>query len=178
MTPRGGRAIAAVGAVACLAGAVWLHAAQEYWVPAQVDRPELLYVRSPAVLKRAALGYDAIAADVYWIRALQHFGEERLSPPSHTRSYSLLSIEQSLNGPTVTLAAAHVSRLSSMNTASRKTSISSAPISMVTARFALAFRKKRWAHSSEREIRECHCSALCGPISTVFARYLKWMANR
>ena len=90
MTPRGGRAIAAVGAVACLAGAVWLHAAQEYWVPAQVDRPELLYVRSPAVLKRAALGYDAIAADVYWIRALQHFGEERLSPPSHKRSYSLL----------------------------------------------------------------------------------------
>ena len=90
-TPLGaGRVVAAFGALACLAGAVVLHAAQDRWAPPEVDRPELLYVRSPAVLKRAAAGYDAIAADVYWIRALQHFGEERLSPPSHKRSYSLL----------------------------------------------------------------------------------------
>ena len=84
------RATAGAGVALCLAGAVVLHAAQDRWAPPAVDRPELLYVRSPAVMKRAALRFDAIAADVYWIRALQHFGEERLSPASHRRTYALL----------------------------------------------------------------------------------------
>ena len=84
------RAGAASGAVVCLAGAVGLHAAQDRWPAPAVDRPELLYVRSPGVMKRAMLGYDAFAADVYWIRALQHFGQERLSPPEHVRTYSLM----------------------------------------------------------------------------------------
>lgn len=84
------RAIAALGMALCLAGAVALHAAQGRWSAPSVDRPELLYVRSPAVVKRASLGYHAVLADVYWIRALQHFGEERLSPPEHVRTYSLL----------------------------------------------------------------------------------------
>ena len=35
-------------------------------------------------------GYDALAADIYWIRALQHFGAERLAPPEHVRTYALL----------------------------------------------------------------------------------------
>ena len=86
----GGRASAGVGAVLCLAAAVALHAAQDRWPAPAVDRPELLYVRSPAVMKRALIGYDAFAADVYWIRALQHFGQERLSPPPHVRTYALL----------------------------------------------------------------------------------------
>ena len=81
---------AALGAGLCLAGAVALHAAQDRWPAPAVDRPELLYVSSPAAMKRALLGYDAFAADVYWIRALQHFGSERLSPPGHARTYSLL----------------------------------------------------------------------------------------
>jgi len=84
------RVTAALAAAFCLAGAVMLHAAQERWAPPKVDRPELLYVRSPAVMKRATLGYEAIAADVYWIRALQHFGEERIAPPGHVRTYALL----------------------------------------------------------------------------------------
>lgn len=84
------RAAAGVGAICCLGGAVVLHAAQERWSPPQVDRPELLYVRSPAVAKRTALSYQGVAADLYWIRALQHFGTERLAPPDHVRTYSLL----------------------------------------------------------------------------------------
>ncbi len=84
------RVTAGIAAAMCLGGAVMLHAAQDRWTPPSVDRPELLYVRSPAVVKRAVLGYDAIVADVYWIRALQHFGEERLSPPQHVRTYALL----------------------------------------------------------------------------------------
>jgi hypothetical protein len=87
---RGGRAVAGLGAAACLAGAVGLHAAQDRWPAPAVDRPGLLYVRSPEVMRRALIGYSAIAADVYWIRALQHFGAERLAPPEHVRTYALL----------------------------------------------------------------------------------------
>ena len=84
------RGVAAAAAVACLGGAVALHAAQERWPAPSVDRPGLLYVRSPAAMKKAVLGHDALAADIYWIRALQHFGSERLSPPEHVRTYALL----------------------------------------------------------------------------------------
>jgi tetratricopeptide (TPR) repeat protein len=84
------RTVAAVAATACLACAIALHAAQDRWPAPNVDRPDLLYVRSPAVLKRIVLDYDAVAADVYWIRGLQHFGQERLSPPGHMRRYELL----------------------------------------------------------------------------------------
>jgi len=84
------RAAAGLAAAACLGGAVLLHAAQDRWPAPIVDVPGLIYLRSPAVVKRVVLDYDAIAADLYWIRALQHFGEERLSPPEHQRSYALL----------------------------------------------------------------------------------------
>jgi tetratricopeptide (TPR) repeat protein len=49
----------------------------------------LLYVRSPEFLKRAALSYDALVADVYWIRALQHYGGTRLSRDA-AKQYDLL----------------------------------------------------------------------------------------
>jgi len=50
---------------------------------------QILYVRSGDVMKRAALSYDSLLADVYWIRALQHYGRERLKP-ARERSYELL----------------------------------------------------------------------------------------
>jgi hypothetical protein len=82
---------AAVGAAVCLSVALALHAAQDARYPApSIDRPELLYVRSGNTMKRLALDYDAFAADVYWIRALQHFGGERTAPPDHIRNYALL----------------------------------------------------------------------------------------
>jgi hypothetical protein len=84
------RGVAAAAAVVCLGGAVVLHAAQERWPAPAVDRPGLLYVRSSAAAKRAVLGHHALAADLYWIRALQHFGSERLSPPERVRTYALL----------------------------------------------------------------------------------------
>jgi tetratricopeptide (TPR) repeat protein len=49
----------------------------------------ILYVRSGAVLKRLALGFDSLAADTYWIRALQHYGGERRANP-RDRKYELL----------------------------------------------------------------------------------------
>jgi hypothetical protein len=85
------RPILAACALACLAGAAALHASEDDWAPPpNVDAVALLYVRSPAVARRAALGYPGLAADIYWIRTLQHFGQERLSPPGHVRTYALL----------------------------------------------------------------------------------------
>jgi len=85
------RAVPATCAIVCLVAAVALHANTERWSPpAAADQPELLYVRSPAVAARLALGYRGLGADLYWIRALQHFGQERLLPEGHLRTYALL----------------------------------------------------------------------------------------
>ena len=50
---------------------------------------QILYVSSPAVLTRLALGYDALVADLYWIRAIQYYGGMRLSSDPD-KSYDLL----------------------------------------------------------------------------------------
>ena len=82
---------AAAAAAACFAGAIAVHAAGARWVPRpDVDRPDVLYIRSPGVARRAVLRYQGLAADVYWIRAIQHFGQEHLAPPPHVRTYGLL----------------------------------------------------------------------------------------
>jgi tetratricopeptide (TPR) repeat protein len=54
----------------------------------EADAADVLYVQSPAVLKRAALSYDALVADLYWIRAVQYYGGKRLS--KGLKSYDLL----------------------------------------------------------------------------------------
>jgi len=55
------------------------------------DQPaeQVLYVQSPEVARRLALSYDVLAADVYWIRALQHFGRARKAT-AQDRDYTLL----------------------------------------------------------------------------------------
>jgi hypothetical protein len=66
----------------------------------------LLYVQSPQVMTRAVLGYRAFAADVYWIRAVQHFGATSLSTDPHKQFdllYPLLDITTTLD-PTFKLA--------------------------------------------------------------------------
>jgi hypothetical protein len=49
----------------------------------------LLYVNSGKVAEKAALSFDALLADVYWIRALQHFGNDRIQP-NVVRRFDLL----------------------------------------------------------------------------------------
>jgi len=39
----------------------------------------MLYVRSAAFMKRAALSYDALVADAYWIRTVQHYGGTKIA---------------------------------------------------------------------------------------------------
>ncbi len=66
----------------------------------------LLYLRSGNVAEKAALSYDALLADVYWVRALQHFGNDRLQPNVASRFellYPLLDLATTLD-PNFTVA--------------------------------------------------------------------------
>jgi tetratricopeptide (TPR) repeat protein len=73
----GRRAPWLVGACLLLASAVGLQGVTLRQRP-EHDLPAVLYLQSPAVASRAVLGFDALAADMYWLRALQHFGATRL----------------------------------------------------------------------------------------------------
>lgn len=57
--------------------------------PPAAGSESLLYLRSPDTLRRLALSYDSLLADVYWIRAVQYYGGMRLSPQVDKR-YELL----------------------------------------------------------------------------------------
>jgi tetratricopeptide (TPR) repeat protein len=64
------------------------------------ESANLLYVQSPAVLRRAALSYDALIADVYWLRTVQHYGGTKLSTDPNRRYdilYPLLDLTTSLD---------------------------------------------------------------------------------
>jgi len=49
---------------------------------------EILYIDNPRVLKKATLGYENLAADLYWLRAIQYFGGKRREVT--TKNYDLL----------------------------------------------------------------------------------------
>jgi hypothetical protein len=65
-------------AAALLAGAVQLQAAREARYPPREADPQVLYVRSGTVLRRLAGAYAPLAADAYWIRAIQYYGGNKL----------------------------------------------------------------------------------------------------
>jgi tetratricopeptide (TPR) repeat protein len=70
------RLLAVLGAVTGIAlAAVTLHTRERrYPLPQTTDR--LLYLRSGAAAGRLALSFDALAADIYWIRTIQHYGRD------------------------------------------------------------------------------------------------------
>ena len=79
-----------MAAGACLGLAILLQIARDRAFPADPVVQQLLYVRSPQVIDRLVLGFDALAADVYWIRAIQHYGGDRLDASGRMRKYQLL----------------------------------------------------------------------------------------
>jgi tetratricopeptide (TPR) repeat protein len=80
-------ALAAVGGVG-LSAAV-LHAREsQRALPVSTER--LLYLRSGGSADRIFLGFDTLAADVYWIRTIQHYGRDRKHPPSKAGAFELL----------------------------------------------------------------------------------------
>ena len=38
---------------------------------------EILYIDNPGVLKKALMGFDSLAADLYWLRTVQYYGGKR-----------------------------------------------------------------------------------------------------
>lgn len=83
--------IALAMAAAAFGAAIALQMARDRSYPRDArQREQILYVRSGAALQRMTLGFDALAADVYWIRAIQHYGGDRLSGPQAASKYQLL----------------------------------------------------------------------------------------
>jgi TPR repeat protein len=96
-------ALLLAGIAAALLTAIALQVARDRRYPrAAQAATEILYVRSPEVMKRLALGFDSLAADVYWIRAIQYYGGTRLTDPVPGRQryellYPLLDIATTLD---------------------------------------------------------------------------------
>lgn len=77
MTGRVTAAVTLVGAMAGLGLAATVLHARDARYPAPPPTERLLYLRSGKVANRLMLSFDALAADVYWIRAIQHYGRDR-----------------------------------------------------------------------------------------------------
>src|SRR6266545_4328014 len=63
-----------VVALTLLAGAVQLQATRERAFPPSGGDAEAMYLRSATAARRLSGAYTALAADGYWIRALQYYG--------------------------------------------------------------------------------------------------------
>ncbi len=91
MTPRARDVALVTAAIVAFGSAVTLQATRDRFFPrdtAQVQ--QILYIRSGSALKRMTLSFDALAADVYWIRAIQQYGGDRLAGPQSGMKYQLL----------------------------------------------------------------------------------------
>lgn len=87
---------AGAGALSLLTGAavMWgaalsLQACRETHHALPPAANDVLYLRAGAAVPRLALGFDAILADIYWVRAIQHFGGTRHAAEGD-KSYRLL----------------------------------------------------------------------------------------
>lgn len=76
MTRAGTAALLVASAAALGASAAILHARDSRF-PRGGSPERLMYLRSGRAADRLALSFDAIASDVYWIRAIQHYGRDR-----------------------------------------------------------------------------------------------------
>jgi hypothetical protein len=108
-------AAAIVLVITLMAAAVWVQAARERAYPPLEEEEATLYVTSPVAVRRLSLAYTALAADLYWIRALQYYGGTKrrlesewpqLAPPpmlaadpsaGYPLLYSLLDLTTSLD---------------------------------------------------------------------------------
>ncbi|MFN8059708.1 MAG: hypothetical protein U0Q12_11165 [Vicinamibacterales bacterium] len=94
----GGVARAAV-VICLLAVAIALQAWRDRAFPPADPVTDVLYVTSGPLLDRLALSFDPLVADLYWIRAVQHFGGTRRShgPKRYELLYPLLDLTTSLD---------------------------------------------------------------------------------
>jgi tetratricopeptide (TPR) repeat protein len=102
-TERRSALVTSVALILLLGAVVGLQAAREQLQPRGLPPGiggNLLYVRSPEVMARAALSYRSLLADTYWIRSLQHYGRTKLADGGEKRYdllYPLLDLTTSLD---------------------------------------------------------------------------------
>lgn len=81
--------VVVVAVIAGLSAAAGILHARETAFPGGQTPERLLYLRSGKTADRLMLSFDALAADVYWIRTIQHYGRDRKAPNVRDR-FSLL----------------------------------------------------------------------------------------
>ena len=94
------RALTPTLLVLLFASAIGLQAVRERGGELPAGQGELLYVRSPEALRRMSLSYHSLLADVYWIRAVQLYGDTKLwrtTDKSFGLLYPLLDLTTSLD---------------------------------------------------------------------------------
>lgn len=99
------RAFAAIMAILMIAS-VGLQIVRDRLPVGRRETARLLYVRSDAAMKRLTPAFEMLAADVYWIRTIQHYGGERLTKggaATYELLYPLLDITTTLD-PRFTIA--------------------------------------------------------------------------
>ena len=83
--------VAIVGAAVALSIAITCQVVRDrLYPPSTAHTQRMLYLQSPSLISRLVLGFDALAADVYWIRAIQHYGGDRLRASETYKKYELL----------------------------------------------------------------------------------------
>jgi hypothetical protein len=83
-----------------LAAVVGLQLLRDRVTPPRVESAPLLWLQSPEVARRMTLSFDDIAADLYWVRAIVHYGSERRAPEAPNRFallYPLLDMTTTLD---------------------------------------------------------------------------------
>ena len=78
MTRLRGLGVALVVLALCAASSA-LVTARDRWTPVAASDRRDLYVRSGRAARALAGPLDALAADIYWLRVVQHFGGDRLN---------------------------------------------------------------------------------------------------
>lgn len=101
MTRRSEGAVLAAATAAMLALAITVEVQRDRLYAEAAPVPEeILYIQSPKLVQGAALSYGPVLADVYWIRALQHYGYYRLhqeAPQRYKLLYPLLDLTTTLD---------------------------------------------------------------------------------
>jgi hypothetical protein len=91
---------AAVVAAVGLAAAIGLQVTRERLAPPPPAPTPTLWLQSPAAARRVMLSFTDLAADLYWIRAVVHYGAERRTAVGDRRYallYPLLDIATTLD---------------------------------------------------------------------------------
>lgn len=98
--------------IGALTGAGQIQAARERLYPRTTETEDAVYLTSGEALRHLTVGFNTLAADLYWIRALQHYGSTKrrlagassLVPPSiaaassdYLQLYPLLDITTTLD---------------------------------------------------------------------------------